>query len=338
MNQAKLQLLYARAYYDLAAAQSAALVAIGSRLGLYEALARVPRTLSELASVTGVDERYLAPWLANQAASAFITKEAASGRYLLDEEQREIFARPGSPHALAAGFALATELSRYVHEVEAAMRTGRGLPATAWDDRVHAAIGALDPGKGARVLGWLPPDRRSALELGGRALEIGCGDGELLRALASSFPRSDFVGLDANPKSIERARAAGKADDRVRYVVAAAADLPAGPWNLVLTVETLHEVPDPTAVARAVHAALGPAGAFFICEPLSSGPEDATPSTRLLSSLELQFCLPASLARGGAGLGPLAPPDAYLAVLRDAGFSRVHRIEDPGRLVLEAGR
>jgi len=333
-----LQLLYARAYQDLAAAQSAALVAIGSRLGLYEALARAPRTLSELSSATGVDERYLAPWLANQAASAFITKEPASGRYLLDEEQREIFARPGSPHALAAGFALASELSRYVHEVEAAMRAGKGLPAATWDDRVHETIGALDPGKGARVPGWLSADRRSVLELGGGALEIGCGDGSLLRALASSFPRSNFVGLDANPKSIERARAAGRADDRVRYVVGVAADLPSGPWDLVLSVETLHEVPDAGAVARAVLATLVPAGAFLICEPLSSGPDDLTPSTRLLSSLELQFCLPASLARGGACLGPLAPPEAYVAVFHDAGFSRIRRIEDPGRLVLEAIR
>jgi len=338
MNQAKLQLLYSRAYQDLAAAQSAALVAIGSRLGLYEALARAPRTLSELASATGVDERYLAPWLANQLASAFVTKEAESGRHLLDEEQREIFARSGSPHALAAAFELAAELGRYVHEVEAAMRAGTGLPAASWDDRVHAAIGALDPGKGARVLGWLSADRRSVLELGGRALEIGCGDGALLRALAASFPRSSFVGLDADPKAVERARAAGRADDRVRYVVAVAADLPAGPWDLVLAVETLHEVPDPAALARAVHAALSPEGAFLVCEPLSSGPEDPTPSTRLLSSLELQFCLPASLSLGGAGLGPLAPPEAYVALLTAAGFSRVQRIEDRGRFLLEAVR
>ncbi len=338
MNQARLQVLYARAYQDLAAAQSAALVTIGSRLGLYEALARVPRTLSELASATGVGERYLAPWLANQAASAFITKEAASGRYFLDEEQREIFARPGGPYALAAGFALAAELSRYVHEVEDAMRGGKGLPAATWDDRVHAAIGALDPAKGARILGWLPADRRSALEVGGKALEIGCGDGAVLRALASSFPRSSFVGLDANPGSIERARAAGSADDRIRYVAALAADLPAGPWDLVLTLETLHEVPDPAAAVRAVHAALAPEGAFLVCEPLSAGPEDATPSTRFLSSLELQFCLPASLSLGGACLGPLAPPEAYVAVLGGAGFSRIQRIEDPGRLVLDARR
>jgi SAM-dependent methyltransferase len=338
VNHARLQLLFARAYQDLAAAQSAALVAIGSRLGLYEALAQAPRTLPELASATGVDERSLAPWLANQAASAFITKEPASGRYLLDEEQSEIFARPGSPHALAAGFALASELGRYVHEVEAAMRDGSGLPAATWDDRVHAAIAALDPDKGARVLGWLSADSKSVLESGGTALEIGCGDGALLLALAAAFPRSRFVGLDANPKSIERARAVERADDRVRYVVGEAIDLPSESWNLVFAVETLHEVSEPKAVARAVLATLVPGGALLICEPLSSGPDDPTPSTRLMSSLELQFCLPASLARGGAGLGPLAPPEAYVAILHDAGFSRIRRIEDPGRLVLEAIR
>ena len=59
MNQAKLQLLCARAYHDLAAAQSAALVALGSRLGLYDALSAAPRTASELALASGVAERYL---------------------------------------------------------------------------------------------------------------------------------------------------------------------------------------------------------------------------------------------------------------------------------------
>ena len=333
-----MQLLYARAYHDLAAAQSAPLVALGSRLGLYEALSRAPRTASELAAASGVSDRYLLPWLANQLASGFITRDPSTRRYWLDEEQRELFARTGGPRALAAGFVLASELSRYVHDVEAAMRTGKGMPAAAWDDRVHAAMAALDPEKGAHLLEWLPAGSKSALERGATALEIGCGDGDLLLALSAAFPRSRFVGLDANPGAVDRARAATGARDNVRFTATAAADLPSGPWDLVLAVETLHEVSDPDAFARAVLAALVPGGAFLICEPLSSGPDDPTPSTRLLSSLELQFCLPASLARGGAGLGPLAPPDAYVACLSGAGFSRIRRIEDPGRLLLEAVR
>lgn len=338
MNQAKLQLLYARAYHDLAAAQSAPLVALGSRLGLYEALSQEPRTASELAAASRVSERYLLPWLSNQVASGFVTWDPATRRYWLDEEQRELFARPGGPQALAPGFVLASELSRHVHEVEAAMRTGTGMPASAWDESVHAAMAALDPDKGARLLAWLPAGSKSVLERGGTALEIGCGDGALLLALGAAYPRSRFAGLDANPGAIERACAAIGAGDNVRFTAGAATDLPSGPWDLVLAVETLHELPDPGAVALAVRAALAPGGSFLICEPLSSGPDDATPSTRLLSSLELQFCLPAALALGGAGLGPLTPPDTYLAVLREAGFSRIRRIEDPGRLLLEAVR
>ena len=47
MNHARLQLLFARAYQDLAAAQSAPLVVLGTRLGLYGALARESLTLEE---------------------------------------------------------------------------------------------------------------------------------------------------------------------------------------------------------------------------------------------------------------------------------------------------
>jgi len=141
MNQAKLQLLYSRAYQDLAAAQSAALVAIGSRLGLYEALA-APGRFPNWRRRRG--ERALPRAVAREPAGlAFVTKEAESGRHLLDEEQREIFRPTGSPHALAA-----RSSSR---RSSAGTSRGRdrdacrnGSSAASWTT-VHAAIGASIP-------------------------------------------------------------------------------------------------------------------------------------------------------------------------------------------------
>ena len=50
---------------DLGAAMSASLMLVGDRLGLYKALAEAPSTPSELAALSGTNERYVQEWLGN---------------------------------------------------------------------------------------------------------------------------------------------------------------------------------------------------------------------------------------------------------------------------------
>ena len=62
---------------DAGAALSGALVLIGDRLGLYKALAEQgPLSAEELARRTQTHERYVREWLANQAASGYVTYDA----------------------------------------------------------------------------------------------------------------------------------------------------------------------------------------------------------------------------------------------------------------------
>jgi len=87
-NEAKLQAFLARALYDLGAAQSAALVAIGDRLGLYKAMAGAgPLTPGQLAERTGTSEVYLREWLANQACGGYVEYDPGRGTFALSEEQ-----------------------------------------------------------------------------------------------------------------------------------------------------------------------------------------------------------------------------------------------------------
>ena len=86
-NEAKLQAFLARALYDLGAAQSAALVALGDRLGLYKAMAGAgPLTPAQLAERTGTSEVYLREWLANQACGGYVEYDSGSGAFTLPEE------------------------------------------------------------------------------------------------------------------------------------------------------------------------------------------------------------------------------------------------------------
>lgn len=57
------------------------LVAIGERLGFYEAMSQVPVTAAELAERTGTPIRFVRDWLTEQTRESYLIHEAASGRY-----------------------------------------------------------------------------------------------------------------------------------------------------------------------------------------------------------------------------------------------------------------
>jgi hypothetical protein len=83
----------------------AANVVIGDRLGLYRALAAAgPSTPDELAAQTGAAARFVAEWLAGQAADGYVTYEPASDRYRLSPEQAFALANPDSPAFLPGAF------------------------------------------------------------------------------------------------------------------------------------------------------------------------------------------------------------------------------------------
>jgi hypothetical protein len=92
---------------DLGGASSVAMVRIGDALGLYKALyAKGAMTARELAAAVGANERYLREWLANQAASNYLSYDPATRKFALPEEQAMIFAVEDSPVYLLGGFDL----------------------------------------------------------------------------------------------------------------------------------------------------------------------------------------------------------------------------------------
>jgi hypothetical protein len=56
-------------------------VAVGERLGLYEAISEDAVTATELARRTGAPTRFIRDWLADQAGECYLTHDAATGRY-----------------------------------------------------------------------------------------------------------------------------------------------------------------------------------------------------------------------------------------------------------------
>jgi SAM-dependent methyltransferase len=346
-NEAKLQAFLARALYDLGAAQSAWLVALGDRLGLYKAMADAgPLTPRELAERTGASEAYLREWLANQACGGYVEYDPGSGAFTLPEEQARVLARDDSPACVAGAFRVAAALAAAQDPLAAAFRTGAGVPRGAYGPEVAAGMARAARARyGPDLLRrWLDAITGLSARLlsGASVADLGCGEGAVVLVLARSFPRSRFAGFDTDAASIAAARRQAERaglTGSVRFEVAAAADLPGAGYELVTSFESLHEMGDPLAVARRVRAALAPQGAWLIVEPFASGrlEDDIGPWGRLVSSMSVLHCLPTSLTDGPGALGPRAGAAAIAEVVRAAGFGSVRPLpEEPYQVLLEA--
>jgi SAM-dependent methyltransferase len=326
-NEAKLQAFLARALYDIGAAQSAALVALGDRLGLYKAMAGAgPLTPGQLAERTGTSETYLREWLANQACGGYVEYDPGQGTFSLPEEQAQALAREDSPAFVVAVFRAAAGLASAQDALADAFRSGRGVPREAYGPELADATGRVARARYTESLlrRWLGtmPGTIARLETGASVTDLGCGQGAVLLALARAFPRSRFAGYDTHAASIEAARRLAREaglGGSARFEVAAAADFPGDGYDLVTCFESFHEMADPLRVARRVRAALAGEGAWLIVEPYASGrlEDDLGPWGRLVSSMSALHCLPVSLADGGGALGPRAGAAAIAEVVRD---------------------
>ena len=96
----------------------------------------------------------------------------------------------------------------------------------------------------------------------GRALDVGCGAGELARALAGRAER--VAGVDADPGILARARESGGAAANVEYTLGAAPDgLPPGPYDVITCVAVLHHLPFTEALTR-FRRELAPGGTLVV--------------------------------------------------------------------------
>lgn len=113
---------------------------------------------------------------------------------------------------------------------------------------------------------------------GSSVLDVGCGGGLLLNALAGAGAIRSGLGIDSAAAAIEAARrAAGNLPAggvRPRFEVRPVqAGLPEGPFDAVLLVDVLHHVPpaDQEAAFRAAAARLAPGG-VLVCKDMCARP------------------------------------------------------------------
>ena len=150
-----------------------------------------------------------------------------------------------------------------------------------------------------------------------RALDLGCGDGRLIRLLLDARPTVELVlGVDLSPPMLRRAQDQFAGDDRVVLQRHDLRDPLAGlgAFDLVTTGFAIHHVPDTRkqAIFAEVVGLLHPGGTFANLEVVAS----PTP--------ELQAAFEAAIGRpGGDPEDRLAAVEDQLTWMRAAGLEQV---------------
>ena len=348
IDEKKLQQFVGKMIIDLGAAISVPLVRIGVRLGLYKAMDGAgPMTSAEFATKSNISERYAREWLAQNAASGYLTYDPGSRRFELPAEQAMVFAKEESPFFIGGGFDAVAAVYQTQPLIEEAFKSGRGVD---WGDHagcLFCAVGAmLRPRYSANIVQkWLPAldGVVAKLQVGAEVADVGCGTGQSTMIMARAFPNSTFVGYDFHEPSIAHAasdaRQRGCADN-VRFEVAKAKDFPAKDLDLVTCFDVLHDLGDPVGAATHIHGSLKPDGTWMLMEPLAG---DATednlgPVGRVAYGFSTMACVPVSLSQEvGMALGAQAGQAKLTEVIKAGGFSQVRRAaETPLNMILEA--
>lgn len=312
---------------------------IGADLGLYRAmLGAGPLTSADLAARLGLAERFVREWLFHQA-SAGILEHREDGRFEMSLEAGLVFADQSFPLTMANVFAFLPAMFEWGIGASGAFRTGLG--------RTYDGMGEV----GARMMdaffsGWnrtmlttdaLPriPGVVEALQRGGKVADVGCGSGAAPIAVGAAFPAAEVHGYDNSVHAL--AVAAQSLDEagltNVHFHNPDHEPLPAEPtFDLVLTLDCLHDMPRPDLVAAAIRKAIRPDGAWFIVDiDAAHSPVEnlGHPMAPALFAGSVMTCLQSAASTpDGLGLGTLGLPEPKMRELvTNAGFTRFARVE-----------
>lgn len=245
---------------------------LGLELGLFERIRGAGDggiTPAELAARASCVAEPVETWA--RAADAGGLVDYDGERVRITPESASVLLDDSRPEYLGGQFVAAVVSSLDYAGLAEFFRTGRPIPER--PPRFHRAIEAVTVQdiavffqEGLAAL----PDLAASLARGGRVVDVACGGGRWLIAIAERFPATTLVGVEFEPDSVARAMRhvtdAGLGE-RIRIE---AREIPSMPYerefDLVYLQDALHELPDPIASLRAAWRAVADGGRLVVLE------------------------------------------------------------------------
>jgi 2-polyprenyl-3-methyl-5-hydroxy-6-metoxy-1,4-benzoquinol methylase len=314
-------------------------VYLGKELGLYAALkSGRPVTPADLAREAGIAPRYAREWLEQQAVAGLLVAEPSAAapetrRYRLPAEHVNVLVNEDHPAYLAPLAQMVAGIGGALEHVLTAYRGGGGVPYPLFGAAFRRGQAGINrPAfQTDLVERWIPAaaDIHGRLQSSAlRVADVGCGAGWSTIAMARAFPRAEVIGFDADEASIADAQQNAQAQQvSLRFEVRdAAAMADAGPFDLALVLEALHDMPHPVDVLRSLRRALAPGGSVLVADEKVAetfhAPGDEI--ERLMYGWSIVHCLPVAMADSpSAAIGTVIRSETVRELAAAAGFARV---------------
>src|SRR6202521_1357075 len=319
----------------LGGALVSAMIYLGDRMGLYQALNGAGAVTTEgLAQKTGLHERWIREWLYGQAAASLIDYKG-EGRFELSPESALVLANENSPFFLAGGFCALPEQMALLNLLPDSFKSGRGLTYDQFGPEVNRGVERLlAPWYRTQLVPSALPKLDGVvakLQTGAIVADVGCGSGVALIEMAKAYPRTNFHGYDiakiALARASENAKQAGIKN--IIFHDASIDPIPAdASHDFVTTFDCLHDMTRPDLVMKAIRAAIKPDGTWLIAavhgQPTFEGNLKDNPLAPVMYGFSVLCCMSSALSEpGGLGLGTLGFPEPVARKMTaEAGFTR----------------
>jgi SAM-dependent methyltransferase len=268
---------------------------LGLELGLFEQVRAAGRAGIEAAALATAANCKVGPvetWIRAAHAGDLVILDR--GRVSIPDDVVSVLLDDTHPEYLGGQFVVAVVSSLDYEGLTEFFRTGRTIEER--PPRFYRAIEAVTVQDIAvffqEGLAQLP-ELAAALTRGGRVLDVACGGGRWLIAVARRFPSTELVGVEFEPDSVARAmRHVTEAElgGRIRIEPREIPDMPyRSEFDLVYIQDALHELADPVASLRASWAAVNAGGRLVVlewCLPASPA-ESQTLQAELLWGIQL---------------------------------------------------
>jgi len=312
------------------------MMSIGHRTGIFDSMRSLPPSTSEeVASASGLNERYVREWLGAMVTAGVIDVDPTSTKYTLPAEHAAFLTRAAGADNLSVFTQYIGLLGSVEDKIVECFKKGGGVP---YDDflRFHAVM-AEDSGQSvlssleSHVLP-LVPGLSDRLVKGINVLDIGCGRGRILNRLAELYSNSRFTGMDISVEAIGNARAdaSQKRMGNVEFIVRDLSDFheTAEPetFDLITTFDAIHDQVKPLNVLKGIQRALKSEGVYLMQDIKGSShvyKNVGHPIGTFLYTISTMHCMTVSLSQGGEGLGAMWGEEKAREYLEKAGFTSI---------------
>jgi ubiquinone/menaquinone biosynthesis C-methylase UbiE len=316
------------------------MIAVGHRVGLFDAMRELPRSTSDqIARHAGLNERYVREWLGAMVTGRVVEVDPDSNRFSLPPEHAAFLTRAAGADNIAVFSQYISLLGNVEDEIVACFKNGGGVPYAKFP-RFHDVM-AEDSGQS--VLSSLEshivplvPGLAEQLAKGIKMLDVGCGRGRIMNRLAELYPKSRFTGIDLSSEAVLVAwqEAAEKKLRNVEFIVSDLSDFDKKAeheaFDLITTFDAIHDQTKPLNVLKGIHRALKSDGVYLMQDIKGSSqvPKNIDhPLGTFLYTVSCMHCMTVSLAQGGEGLGAMWGEEKTREYLARAGFQSVEKHE-----------